>query len=214
LESEDFELVLVLWQDSEVSAFCCTREAFFVNSNVPATRNPSVTARPTHAEKQRFVEIAASRGISESALALIAIRAVLESDGSAIGTESASSGRQPATDRITIRLRPGDRLALDERAARRGIRSSTYLAALARAHIAASPPLTIDELTILKQGVAVLAKLNRSLAHTARCVAQSGVPSPELQKELSLTRTVVSALEQRTHDLARSALMTWESRYD
>ena len=97
--------------------------------------------------------------------------------------------------------------------AKRGIRSSTYIAALVRAHIAASPPLTIDELTVLKQGVTVLAKLNRALSHTARCIAQGGPVLPEFQKELSLTRTVVAALEQRTHDLARSALVTWESRY-
>ena len=88
------------------------------------------------------------------------------------------------------------------------------VAALARAHIAASPPLTIDELTVLKHGVAVLAKLGRALSQTARFVAQGGPLPPEFQKELALTRTVVAALEQRTHDLARSALVTWESRYE
>ena len=197
-----------------MSAFCCTRDISLVNSNNPASRNPSITARPTLAEKQRFAELADSRGISESALALIAIRAVLESNGSAIGRVSAPLGWQPATDRITIRLRPGDRCALNQRASQRGIRSSTYLAALVRAHISASPPLTIDELAVLKQGVGVLAKLNRALSHTAKCIAQGGPIPPELQKELSLTRAMVAALEQRTHDLARSALVTWESRYD
>jgi hypothetical protein len=185
-----------------------------VNRDTPASRNPSITVRPMPAEKQQFAELAASRGISESALALIAIRAVLESNGTRTGTATVSSGRQSATDRITIRLRPGDRLALNQRASQRGIRSSTYLAALVRAHIAARPPLTIDELTVLKQGVAVLAKLNRALSLIARCVAQGAPAAPELQKELSLTRAVVAALEQRTHDLARSALVTWESRYD
>lgn len=124
------------------------------------------------------------------------------------------SGRQPATDRITIRLRPGDRRTLNQRAAQRGIRSSTYVAALVRAHIAASPPLTIDELAVLKHGVAVLATLGRALSQTARCVTQGGPLPPEFQKELSLTRTVVAALEQRTHEIARSALVTWESRYE
>jgi hypothetical protein len=185
-----------------------------VNSNDPTPRTCSITARPTREEKQRFADLAASRGISESALDLIAIRALLESNGPHIGTETAEPGRQPATDRITIRLRPGDRRALNQRAARRGIRSSTYLAALVRAHIAARPPLTIDELSVLKQGVAVLAKLSRALIHTSRCIAQGGPLPPELQNELSMTRTVVAALEQRTHDLARSALVTWESRYD
>jgi hypothetical protein len=201
------------WQDSEVSAFCCTRGIFLVNSH-NTSRAPSITARPAPEEKQRFAELAAGRGISESALALIAIRALLDSNGARIDTEVRESGRQPATDRITIRLRPGDRRTLNQRAAQRGIRSSTYVAALVRAHIAASPPLTIDELAVLKHGVAVLAKLGRALSQTARHLTQGGPLPPEFQKELSLTRTVVAALEQRTHDLARSALVTWESRYE
>ena len=185
-----------------------------MNSNAPTSRGPSITARPTPDEKQRFAELAAHRGVSESALALVAIRTLLESNGPPIGTAAPQSESQTATDRITIRLRPGDRRALNHRASQRGIRSSTYLAALVRAHIAASPPLTVDELTVLKQGVAVLAKLGRALSHTARCIAEGGPLPSELQKELALTRTVVAAIEQRTHDLARSALVTWESRYD
>jgi hypothetical protein len=185
-----------------------------VNSNNLTPHGPSITARPSPDEKQRFAELAASRGVSEAALALTAIRALLESNGPPIDTAPTESGREPATDRITIRPRPGDRRALNQRAARRGIRSSTYLAALVRAHIAASPPLTIDELTVLKQGVAILARLGRALSHSARCFAQSGAVPPAFQKELALTRTVVAALEQRTHDLARSALVTSESRYD
>ena len=196
-----------------MSAFCCTRDIFLVNSS-NTSRAPSITARPSPEEKRRFAELAASRGISESALALIAIRALLDSTGAPIDPEVRESGRQPAADRITIRLRPGDRRILNQRAAQRGIRSSTYVAALVRAHIAASPPLTIDELTVLKHGVAVLAKLGRALSQTARFVAQGGPLPPEFQKELALTRTVVAALEQRTHDLARSALVTWDSRYE
>ena len=119
----------------------------------------------------------------------------------------------PATDRITIRLRPGDRAALNLRADARGIPASRYLAVLVRAHIAASPPLTVAELAILKDGVAVLSKLSRALSHTAHGIAQGGLVPTELQKELSLTRSVVAALEQHTHDLAKSALVTWESRY-
>jgi len=94
------------------------------------------------------------------------------------------------------------------------MKSSTYLAALVRSHIAASPPLTIEELTILKEGVSILAKLSRALAHTTQCIAKGEPLHPKLQEELTLTRTVVVALERRTHDLARSALVTWESRYE
>src|SRR3569833_578329 len=122
-----------------MSAFRCTRRTL-VNSNAPTSRGPSITARPTTDEKQRFAELAAHRGVTESAHALLAIRALMESNGPPIGTAIPQPERQTATDRITIRLRPGDRRALNQRASQRGIRSSTYLAALVRAHIAASPP--------------------------------------------------------------------------
>ena len=174
---------------------------------------PTITARPTSDEKLRFAELASRRGVSESTLALIAIRMLLEVNGSSPGTDAAETRHSPATDRITIRLRPGDRIALN-RAEARGVRTSRYLAALVRAHIAASPPLTVDEVAILKEGVSVLAKLSRALTHTAHSVSQSGLLPPELQKELSLTRAVVAAIEQRTHDLTRSALITWEGRYE
>ena len=197
-----------------MSAFCCTRGTCLVNSSNPTARIPSITARPTLAEKERFAKLAASSGVSESALALIAIRALLESTDPSASTTAPESARQAATDRITIRLRPGDGRAINQRAAQRGMRASTYLAALVRAHVAASPPLTVDELAILKQGVAVLANLGRSMSHIARSAAQTGALSPELQKLLSGTRAVVDALERRTRDLARSALITWESRFD
>ena len=207
-------LLFVLWQDSEVSAFCCTRWTPLVNNSRVNSRGPSITARPTSAEKDQFAELAAARGISESALALIAIRALLDSNGGSPPNPATGEARRPATDRITIRLRPGDRHALLQRAARRGIRPSRYVAALVRAHIAASPPLTIEEISILKRSVAVLAMLSRALSHTAQSIAQAGTAPPSLQTELSQTRAVVAAIEQRTHDLARSALITWESQYE
>jgi hypothetical protein len=102
----------------------------------PTTRStaPSITARPSAEEKVRFASVAAARGMSEAALALSAIRA-------AIGTGSASScepqlgdARVSATDRITIRLRPGDGEWITHRAAQRGMKRSAYLSALVRVH--------------------------------------------------------------------------------
>ena len=214
LYEDSFESVLFGWQDSEVSAFCCTRGTFLVNNSNPTPRNPSITARPTLAEKERFGQLSASSGISESALALIAIRALLESNRPLTDATTSGTRREPATDRITVRLRPGDGRAISQRAARRGMRASTYLAALVRAHVAANPPLTVDEIETLKQGVVLLGKLGQSLSHISRNAAQGGAVSPELQTRLTQTHAVVAALERRTRDVARSALVTWESRFD
>jgi hypothetical protein len=184
-----------------------------VSSSGWASRLPSITARPTPADKERFAALAASRGMSESALALIAIRSLLDCNDAA-GTNAAPARRERSTDRITIRLRPGDRRVINERASQRSMKASTYLAALVRAHIATNPPLTKEELGAYKQGVILLAGLGRLLSRLARDAARVGSIPQDLQQELSRMRAVIAGLEKRTHDLARAALMSWESGYD
>ncbi len=177
-------------------------------------RLPSITARPTPAEKQRFTALAAARGLSESELALVAIRALLESNTVPTTGAVPSLTREPATDRVTIRLRPGDRHNINDRAAQRGIKTSAYLAALVRAHIAANPPVPAAELSKLKTMVAVLSALGRVLAQIDQRVRETGGGAPELDTNLYKTRVAVRALELATADFTRAALVSWETIYD
>lgn len=170
---------------------------------------PSITVHVSADEKNWFATLARSRGVSESALALSAIRSV-EDSGSL--DPYATGPRTPATDRITIRLRPGDGAAIARRASERGMKPSTYLAALVRAHVAMNPPLATKELAALKQSIVVLAGLGTLLAQTARNPALSGPGLEDVRQSISRTRGAVAALEQRTHDLVRTALISWESR--
>jgi hypothetical protein len=167
---------------------------------------PSITARPSAKEKERFAALAARAGISESALALIAIRDVLNPDAKSIGEREPPPALGPATDRITIRLRPGDGASIARRAAQRGMKPAAYIAALVRAHVVRNPPWPENELATLKQSVVVLAGLGRLLAQASK--SASGIARDDLQR----TRAALAALEQRTHDLARAALISWESR--
>lgn len=183
-----------------------------MNSNGSASRLPSITARPAPAEKERFATLAASRGMSESALALIAIRSLLDCKDSQ--TNAAPARRERSTDRITIRLRPGDRRVINERANRRDMKASTYLAALVRAHIATNPPLPENELAAYKQGVILLAGLGRLLTRISRDGTKAGSMPKDLQEKLSCTRAMVAGLEKVTGKLACAALMSWESGYD
>src|SRR6202050_1924619 len=112
---------------------------------------PSITARPSAAEKARFATLAATSGVSESALAMIAIRKVLDLDAVPMRGSVPAPARVSATDRITIRLRPGDGESIARRAVQRGMKPSAYLAALVRAHLAVNPPLCSNELAALKQ---------------------------------------------------------------
>jgi hypothetical protein len=165
-------------------------------------------------EKQRFAELAAIRGLSECALAVAALRALLIPATPLLADIPSASPREAATDRITIRLRPGDGAALEARAARRRMKTSTYLAALVRSHIATDTVLTADEIDSVKKAVVVLAGVGRLLSRIAYCSGQGASLPPETRQALARTRSVVAAVEQHTSDLARAALRSWECRHE
>ncbi len=175
---------------------------------------PTITARPTSEEKRRFADIARRLRISESALALIAIRTLLDSNLPDRPPSASTVEPEPAIDRITIRLRPGDRSVIRRRAAERRMKDSAYIAALVRGHVSIDPPLTTSEIAALKMAVSVLAGFGRLLARATRDAAQAGVLSKDLQQDLSRTRALVADVERCAHEFARAALITWKSRID
>ena len=185
-----------------------------VTSERATSPAPTITARPSREEKAHFVELAARLGVSESTLALNAIRLLLDSNQSTLDTPEPGAGRKPATDRITIRLRPGDASSILERATRRGFKPSAYIAALVRAHITHNPPLPTNEVLLLKQGMSVLLGIGKLMAHMSKEAAKEGILPPDLAKQLSQTRALVAGLERVMHDLAKAALIAWESKYD
>ena len=195
-----------------MSAICSNTGWRAVNDGAAKASAPSITARPTPQEKRLFAAVAAQRQMSESTLALIAIRALLDFQSPNLPPNPSSSG--PALDRITIRLRPGDRLAIRYRAAERRMKDSAYIAALVRGHVAVNPPLATHELADFKAAVSILAAFGRILARTAREAAQAGVLPRDLQQDLSRSRALISDIERRMHEFAQAALVSWESRVD
>jgi hypothetical protein len=191
-----------------VSAFAADR-ADPVSCRPPRSHLPSITVRVSVDEKNWFATLARSRGMSESALAHSAIRSVKDSGSLDL---YATGPRSPATDRITIRLRPGDGQAIARRASERGMKPSAYLAALVRAHVAVNPPLATKELAALKHSIDVLTDVGTLLAETAHSPTLAGPRLEEVRQHISRTRAAVAALEQRTHDLVRTALISWETR--
>jgi len=183
-----------------------------MNDTAASSRRPSITVRLTPDEKHRFATVAAARGQSESELGLAAVRMLLDLSGNQLPSNPSLAPKESASDRITIRLRPGDRQIIAERAQLRGTKASTYIAALVRAHVASNPPLTADELTALKQAVAVLGGYGRLLAMLAKGQGVPGSMSRDLQQELSRTRGLVAAVEQRLHEFVRASLNSWECR--
>jgi hypothetical protein len=186
-----------------------------VMSSVPQPSGmPSITVRPSAEEKRLFAALAARHGISESKLALIAVRSLIRDNfPNGLACDDPAPVNDPGTDRITIRLRPGDLRAIAQRAAARKMRPSKYLATLVRGHVLSNPPLATVELEALKQSIVVLAKYGTVWARVIRIFTQQAGEPAELLRLLTQTRAAFESLEGRMHDLVYESLRSWESAY-
>ena len=161
------------------------------DASAPGT-GPTITIRVPLEEKALFSELAEKHGVSESALALRGVRWLLDCADRRPPHPVQEAG--PATDRITIRLRPGDGRGITIRASRRAMKPSAYLAGLVRAHIALDPPIATTELAALKQAVANLAGIGSQLTYgevsvKALPVGTAGAwPAAPLSKGAGVTR--------------------------
>jgi hypothetical protein len=185
-----------------------------VNSHRASLRLMTITVRLWPDEKLRFAQLAASRGLSEAALALKILRGALALDETFPAELANPPHREWATDRITVRLRPGDGAALNARAAARRVKASTYLAALVRSHIGSDTVLTAEELHAVKQCIVLLTGIGRTLSRMTRYCDHVEYFPPELRQALTQTRTILVTVEDRICRLARAALKSWESRYE
>ena len=175
----------------------------------PGARS-SLTAWPTRDQKAGFAALALSRGLSESKLLGLLIDSVLERNP----VHEADEERQREAeegDRITLRLRPGDGHSLRLRARQRGMKYTTYAAALIRAHVRASPPMPLKELAQLERSLAEISAIGRRLNQIAGVVREGQGVDSELCVELAAVRQTVEELRQTLREVVRVNRISWES---
>ncbi len=190
---------------------CRTRAGVGMSTPARKRRFISITARPSPTEKQRFVELARLRGVTEGQLAIQAVRSCLDLARIVSGAPLTPPPvtRTPSTDRITIRLRPGDLKNIQWRARERGELPSAYIAALVRAHVAAAPPLARDEMQALKASASAL---GGALYLLRRARSTPGIQGDSnLRRALTEMEGAVRTLEQDTRAFIQKALATWEA---
>jgi predicted DNA binding CopG/RHH family protein len=139
-----------------------------------ATRSTHLSTWVPDELKCRFTALAASRGISDSAL----LKQLVEFAVASVKPEFALSARYETEvrgARITIRLLASDRLLLRERAAARGMRVASYVSTLTRAHLRSLSPLPDREIEAL-QGIGVqLAAMGRNIRTIALSTPSTGL---------------------------------------
>lgn len=165
-----------------------------------------IATRASVERKARFRALATRHGMDESKLLTLLIDRVLERN--AVGKLSIAPC---VRRRLTIRLRAGDAARLAERAAERGLKPATYLAALAHAHLSVNPPLPMGELAEVKRAVAQLSEISRNLNALAHPSNWDDAILPNLAEELHAVRATVTQLRSGMAELVKANLISWES---
>jgi len=169
-----------------------------------------IAVRVTAETKQRFAAIAQRQGLSQSLLMKRLIAATLLASEPTSLNLNEPSKPQPASGKISVRVRPDDLLLLRERAKARGMPCSTYVTFLIRAHLRSLTPLPTTEFTLLRQSLMEVAVIGRNLNQIAHKLnAGEHSPGPNSSELRSLLRALV-ALRDHFRGLLDANSKSWE----
>ena len=179
-------------------------------SRVIGTRVPPET-------RACFAALAARHHLSASSLLAKMVDEVLKTHG----VISPGSGEQRfphesesdigVADRITLRLRKGDRALAAERARARGMKTGSYLALLLHNHVRDAAVLPPSELDQIKVTGAHLAALGRQLRTFGVPNTQLEPLAPDLSEAIALVRREVEEAREATAAIVRRNLISWET---
>jgi hypothetical protein len=168
-------------------------------------------------KRARIAALAAHHQLSESGLLAKMIDEVLQANGPLVHQTGEQRPRQKSTidgvreDRITLRLRHGDRMLAAERACARGMKTGSYLAMLVHNHVRGSVVLPPNELDALKATGAQLAALGRQLRRFGMPNTLAEPLASELRDAIALARREVEAAREATAAVVRRNLASWET---
>jgi hypothetical protein len=182
------------------------------------TSRPSrvIGTRVSPETRARFVALAARHHLSASNLLAKMVDEVLKTNGDiSPGSAGQRSPRESESsadlaDRITLRLRRGDRALAAKRARARGMKTGSYVTLLIHNHVrdaAVLPPNELDEIKVI----------NAQLAALGRQLRMFGVPNtllemaPDLSEAIARVRREVEVARAATAALLRSNLISWET---
>jgi hypothetical protein len=178
-------------------------------SRVIATRVPPET-------RAHFVALAARHHLSASSLLAKMVDEVLKTPGeswlypggqrSPCETESGIG----EADRVTLRLRKGDRALAAERARVRWMKTASYLTLLIHNHVRDAAVLPPNELDQIKATGARLAVLGRQLRMFGMPNTLSQ-PASDLSETIARVRREVEAAREATTAIVRRNLVSWET---
>lgn len=185
-----------------------------------ALRSAVVSMRMPPEAKAQLAALAARHQLSESGLLAQLVQEVLRSNASGAAADAharagiahEAGADLPSEERITLRLRHGDRVLAAARARARGMKTATYLTLLVHNHVRASDVLPPPELDAIKAVGAQLAALGRQLRMFGLPNTSTEVDWFELRDLIACVRHEVESARQASATVVRRNLMSWETR--
>jgi hypothetical protein len=158
-----------------------------------------IQCRVTPEMKALVRRIAQREQITESALVKQLLSVVLRSSVVEELPPAEKKGNRYA--RLSVRLEPGDRLLLCERAAARGLPTATYASVIIRSHLRTLAPLLKEERALLTRAIGELGAIGRNLNQIARAVNQG---APIAGPDACRTDGVVASMRSTEESCARA----------
>jgi len=173
------------------------------------TADAFIHLRVTQETKSRLRALAQRENQSESALLKQLLGVMLRGVG---GEAPFASEREESANRqtrLSIRLQPGDRLLLRERAEARSMPAATYVSVLVRAHLRSMSPLPKGELLALKGSIAELASIGRNINQIAKVANEGGRLPGTAREEFRAMLKICTALRDNTKNLLKANVTSW-----
>ena len=183
-------------------------------NNLAVNADQFIAARVSTETKARLRALAEQQHLTESGLLKHFVELMLQA-GSPPDASPTSRADEPAPrgTRLTIRLRPDDRMLLRERSAARGMAPATYVSVMTRAHLRSIAPLPKEELLALKRLVSDLGVMGRNLNQIARAANRGGAVSGPSHDDFTGMLRLCEALRDHVRALLTANLRSWEQGY-
>ncbi|RSZ38957.1 hypothetical protein EJO66_09445 [Variovorax beijingensis] len=176
-----------------------------------------IATRVSPETRARFAALAARHHLSASSLLAKMVDEVLKTNGESwLGSggqwpAGESENRPGVADRLTLRLRKGDRALAAERARVRGMKTGSYLALLIHNHVHDAAVLPPNELDQIKVTGARLAALGRQLRMFGMPNTLSESVASDLGEAIASVRREVEVAREATAAVVRRNLISWET---
>ena len=167
----------------------------------------------TRETKERFAAVARHQGLSDSALLKHLVELMLQTAGAGQAATLEAANRPPPDARLSVRIHPGDRLLLRDRAAARGMAAATYVSVLTRAHLRSLAPLPKAEWQALEKSVSELSGLGRNLNQIARAANRGERVTAPGRDEFWAILRICEALRDHTKELLKANQKSWQQGY-